>query len=102
MVSGGEAGRIDDARVQTVALNPNGTRIAVGIHGSALVLETVSGAEIWHVNHGDTVSAVAFSPDGTQVATGSDDRSVRVLDALTGTEVWRVDHNGRVNAVAFS
>ena len=34
--------------------------------------------------HRDAVRSVAFSPDGTTIASGSDDRSVRVWDAATG------------------
>jgi len=36
--------------------------------------------------HGGSVLAVAFAPDGTTVATGSDDRRVRFWDAATGRE----------------
>jgi WD40 repeat protein len=36
--------------------------------------------------HGDSdVNAVAFSPDGTRVAVGSNDGSARVFDAAAGT-----------------
>ena len=45
---------------------------------------------------------MAFSPDGTRVATGSDDGSARVFDAATGAEISRLDHGDSVTAVAFS
>jgi WD40 repeat protein len=48
------------------------------------------------------VNSVAFSPDGSRVATASDDGSARVFEAATGTELARLHHEGRVNAVAFS
>jgi WD40 repeat protein len=54
------------------------------------------------VVHEDVVLAVAFSPDGTRVATGSNDHSARVFDAATGTEICRVDHDDTVWAVVFS
>jgi len=41
-------------------------------------------------DHDDTVSAVAFSPDGTQVASGSHDGSARVFDASIGAELVRL------------
>ena len=34
--------------------------------------------------HTDWVSSVAFSPDGKQIVSGSDDRTVRRWDAATG------------------
>src|SRR5262249_42275319 len=34
--------------------------------------------------HTDTVSSVAFSPDGRRLASGSDDRTVKVWDTQTG------------------
>jgi WD40 repeat protein len=48
------------------------------------------------------VVAVAFSPDGTRVATGSDDGAARVFEAGSGVEVCRLAHDGPVVAVAFS
>src|SRR5436305_764672 len=54
------------------------------------------------VDHDGPVRAVAFSPDGAWMATGSDDGSARVLDAASGAERARLDHDGPVGAVAFS
>jgi hypothetical protein len=54
------------------------------------------------LDHDDWVRAVAFSPDGTRVATGSDDGSARVFEAATGAELARLDHDDWVRAVAFS
>jgi WD40 repeat protein len=54
------------------------------------------------LDHEAVVNAVAFSPDGTRVATGSYDDSARVFDTVTGTELARLNHDGDVNAVAFS
>jgi WD40 repeat protein/serine/threonine protein kinase len=48
-------------------------------------------------------SCVAFSPDGTRIAAGSKDGTVRVCDAASGREVQTLRGNeGGVNAVTFS
>jgi WD40 repeat protein len=48
------------------------------------------------------VRGVAFSPDGTQLATGSDDKTARIRDAITGYQLLEVKHGNNVTAVAFS
>ena len=49
------------------------------------------------------VFAVAFSPDGKAVLTGSADKTARLWDAATGQPIGApLQHQGRVSAVAFS
>jgi WD40 repeat protein len=49
------------------------------------------------------VNAVAFSPDGTLLATASYDGTARIWDPATGTTRATLQgHTGPVNAVAFS
>ena len=54
--------------------------------------------------HTETVSSVAFSPDGTRIVSGSDDKTVRVWDADTGKPVGEplTGHTDAVSSVAFS
>jgi WD domain, G-beta repeat len=66
------------------------------------VFDAATGAELARLDHDCPVWAVAFSPDGTRVATGCNDSSARVFDAATGAELARLDHGDPVLAVAFS
>ena len=53
--------------------------------------------------HSSSVSAVAFSQDGKQMASASDDNTVQLWDAATGETLQTLrGHSDRVNAVAFS
>ena len=53
--------------------------------------------------HRGPVNDVAFSPDGTKLATASDDKTARLWDAATGKPLGDpMKHYEEVNAVAFS
>jgi uncharacterized coiled-coil protein SlyX len=53
--------------------------------------------------HDSQVNAVAFSPDGRTVLTGSSDQTARLWDAATGKPIGEpLRHDGSVSAVAFS
>ena len=119
--TGTELARLDhDDPVHAVAFSPDGTRVATGSggdgddgeegddrsygsrDGSSRVFDAATGTELARLDHDGPVHAVAFSPDGTRVATGSDDGSARVFEAAAGAELVRVGHGGAVHAVAFS
>ncbi|SLM37979.1 g-protein beta wd-40 repeats containing, partial [Lasallia pustulata] len=53
--------------------------------------------------HSDQVNSVAFSPDGKQLASGSDDETVRIWDVAMGATLQTLEgHSDQVNSVAFS
>src|SRR6202046_4810196 len=53
--------------------------------------------------HSDWVQSVAFSPDGNHIASGSDDKTVRIWDAKTGVHLSILKgHPDQVWSVAFS
>src|SRR5438552_744664 len=53
--------------------------------------------------HSAFIHCVVFSPDGTQVATASDDKTVKIWDSATGKDVHTLrGHTSLVLSVSFS
>ena len=49
------------------------------------------------------INMVAYSPDGSRLATASDDSTVKIWDAKSGQELMTLaGHSGYVTAVVFS
>ncbi|KAG7414058.1 Vegetative incompatibility protein HET-E-1 [Fusarium oxysporum f. sp. rapae] len=59
------------------------------------VLQTLEG-------HTNTVNSVVFSPDGRRIASGSDDKTVKIWDMATGEEQTLKGHISMVSSVVFS
>jgi len=52
--------------------------------------------------HYGWVNSVAWSPDGSRIASGSADRTIRLWDANTGTQIDEHNDNGSIKSVAWS
>jgi serine/threonine protein kinase/class 3 adenylate cyclase len=92
----GEAGRMPERpRAEAPATGPAPSRVAPLVIGFSLG-RTLAG-------HTQSVSSVAFSPDGRMVVTGSRDRSVRLWEMGTGRQVQIMKgHVDAISSVAFS
>ena len=53
--------------------------------------------------HSDSVRSIAFSSDGSRIASGSDDRTIRIWDTKSGKDIRKLEgHSDSVRSVAFS
>ena len=70
--------------------------------GEVRLFAADDGRELARIPQEGSVLAIAFSPNGSLVATGGGDGTARLIATEGGRELTRLRHNGHVRAVAFS
>jgi WD40 repeat protein len=89
---------------QALAFHPGGHTLAgnMGMDGTVRLLDLAAGKVAVLTGHASAIEAVAFSPDGRTLATGSTDATIRLWDLATGqTTITLTPHGGYVVSVAF-
>jgi WD40 repeat protein len=103
-------------KVNDVAFSLDGTRLASAVgdlfpsqptnprQGEVIVWDAQTGQLLLAFQRGrDCINSVAFSPDGTRLASASQDGTVRICDATTGKELLSLTgHTDWVSCVAYS
>ena len=81
-------------RIESVRFSPDGNRLAAvggrpGEFGELQIWDVERGElELSKTITGDTLFGVSWSPDGTRVAFGGTDATLRIVDANTGAQVF--------------
>ncbi len=89
--------------VRTIALSPNKQFEAIGFEDGFLSVINVNTRkpQASYVRHKGSLNAVAWSPDGTMLASAGNDGLVHVFDAVSGRLVHSLQHAAAVNGVAW-
>ena len=95
----GEAGS-----VESVEFSYDATRIVSGtkFDYTVIVWRTSDGTELWRRTLPAEIERVAWNPDGSTVASVSEDRVLRVFDAETGETVRQATRTAGIDGLAWS
>ncbi len=88
----------------SLAFHPTGRRLAIATLTQSIVIWDVARRQQtgeW-LGHLDGVNCLAYSRDGRWLASGSDDRTLRLWDAETGQPSGLVELDTQIKALAFA
>ena len=94
------------AEVNSVAFDPTGERLLAGSTtfdaGRVRIWNAAGNGAGVTLSHDRILTCIAFGPDGTRVAAGSEDGSIQIWDPHTSTRLLALKgHEGPVRTVAF-
>jgi WD40 repeat protein len=92
-------------RALAIAVSPDGTRLAAGQAGRAMLtwtLGSVDSAPTVVRGFASYVNAVSYSPDSSQLIVGSSDQNVTIYAANTGSELRRLPNSAIITGVGLS
>jgi WD40 repeat protein len=93
----------DQHDATALALSPRGDLVAIGSYrGEVTLIDAVTGVERWSVSlHSGAVETLAFSPDGTMLASGSLDLTAMVWGVNDGRLIRLFPATNWVTSVCF-
>jgi WD40 repeat protein len=88
----------------TVDWSPDGTRVVTGsgYDNSVIISDATTGQHLLVLQgHTDVIGNVAWSPDGSKIASASNDNTIRIWDSTTGAEL-EIFSLENVNSIRWS
>ncbi|MCU0443418.1 MAG: hypothetical protein MUE85_00775 [Microscillaceae bacterium] len=93
-----------DTKINTIAASPTQNYFALGKDNGIIELIDYQGVKVKSINTGkSSIISMAFSPDGTALAIGSEDGMLSLWNPQTGALInAQKEHRARINCIAFN
>jgi WD40 repeat protein len=88
---------------RSIAISNDGSSVAVGTDKGVFVFDTESWNLLCSISTEHPVTALAFSPDGRQLAFGLDQGQLMIIDAMSGVPLAELTgHSGWIETIEWS